>query len=330
MQLGLDSFTLRDWKLDPYALLDEVQGLGLSGVQVGDVAAVVKPWDAGALREWRGEAQRRGLYTQVSIPTCNPHNVQSSPAQHADQVVKRLELAADAGWRELHSSLGGLTNRIGHAVPWPRQIADSLDLIRRVCPILRDRGCRINLENHGDITTFELVRMVEEIGPDVLGICLDTANVLCHAEDPVLAAQRAAPYTHMTHIKEAITWFIDTGYRRQTRPAGQGGLDWQAILRILHQHQPDLTLSIEDHPWLFDFPLFDAHWRAAHPDLNADDLARFVSFTWRCMAQLRDDQIPPVEPYEQADFKLAVKARLAAAIAHLRPMALADSATPSR
>jgi sugar phosphate isomerase/epimerase len=37
------------------------------------------------------------------------------------------------------------------------------------------------------------VRLVEHIGPEVLGITFDTGNVLARCEDPVAAARRVAP-----------------------------------------------------------------------------------------------------------------------------------------
>jgi sugar phosphate isomerase/epimerase len=59
-------------------------------------------------------------------------------------------------------------------------LADSAAFLRKLSPVLRQQGCRIDLETHGDCTTFELVRLIEEVGPDCVGICLDTANVMCH------------------------------------------------------------------------------------------------------------------------------------------------------
>ena len=61
----------------------------------------------------------------------------------------------------------------------------------------------------------ELVRLVEDVGPDIAGICVDTANVLCHSEDPLLAARRAAPYTHLTHTKDAILYLSDPGHPKE-------------------------------------------------------------------------------------------------------------------
>ena len=40
-------------------------------------------------------------------------------------------------------------------------------------PLLKDLGLRANVETHGDETSFELIRMIEEIGPDILGVTLD-------------------------------------------------------------------------------------------------------------------------------------------------------------
>ena len=53
------------------------------------------------------------------------------------------------------------------------------------------------------------------------GVIVLTAACGTAAEHPVDAARRAAPYTHLTHAKDAIIFFCDEGLRRQGRPAGR-------------------------------------------------------------------------------------------------------------
>lgn len=310
MRVGVDTFTLHELRLDPFATLQFLSEHELEGAQFGGLRALSDKLDGGRLREIRAEADRRGLYTHVSVPTCNPHLVQGPLEDHVAELVREIEAAAAVGWHELHSHLGGGAERYEHPVPWTQHLADSADLIRRLAPVLRGRGSRINLETHGDVTTFELVRLVEDVGPDIAGICLDTANVLCQAEDPVMAARRAAPYTHLTHLKDGITYFIDTGYRRQGRAVGRGCLDWEQILPVLWEHAPDLPLSIEDHKWLFDFHIFEPRWLALHPDLTPEELASVVRLTWQCELRIRAGELEPPEAYEAIPFRDQVQERL--------------------
>jgi sugar phosphate isomerase/epimerase len=310
MKVGIDTFTIRELKLNPFQTLDFIEKHGLEGAQFGGVYGLSKTLDPGELRAVRAYADGKGLYTHVSVPTCNPHLVTSSRTDHAASITRQIETAAAFGWHELHSSLGGGPERYEHPVPWTKHLADSADFIRSLGPALRAHGSRIDLETHGDVTTFELVRLIQDVGDDIAGICLDTANVLCQAEDPVLAAQRAAPYTHLTHTKDGITYFIDQGYRRQGRAPGQGALDWESILPALGKYSPDLPLSIEDHNWLFDYQIFDERWLSLHPDLTRDELARVVKLTWNCQRKILSGEWPDPQQYEAIPYLDQMEERL--------------------
>ena len=122
--------------------------------------------------------------------------------------------------------------------------------------------------------------------------------MLCHAEDPVLAAKRAAPYTHLTHTKDAIMFFCDKGYTRQGRAPGQGILDWPQILRALAEYSPGLRLSIEDHKWLFTFAVFEEDWLALHPDLTCAEFGKVISLVWQCETRIRSGDLPDPQEYE--------------------------------
>ncbi|MCC6444497.1 MAG: sugar phosphate isomerase/epimerase [Armatimonadetes bacterium] len=310
MKVGLDTFTIRELNLDPFATLDWIYEQGLEGAQFGDLRSLSDALDPGRLSEVRSHADRLGLYTHISVPTCNPHLVTGSLEEHMAGLARQVETAARFGWHELHSALGGGPERYEHPVPWTQHLADSADLIRRLSPVLHAHGSRIDLETHGDVTTFELVRLIEAVGPDVCGICLDTANVLCHAEDPVLAARRAAPYTHLTHTKDGILFFSERGYTRQGRPPGEGCLDWERILPALGESAPDLPLSIEDHKWLFEFAVFEEDWHDLHPDLTCAELAKVIRLTWECERRIADGTLERPEVYEAIPFADQMLTRL--------------------
>jgi sugar phosphate isomerase/epimerase len=311
MRVGIDTFTIRELKLDPFQTLEFVRERGFEGAQFGGLRSLSDTLDPGKLREIRSQADSMNLYTHVSVPGCNPHLVETARLEaHKEELRRQIEAAAACGWHELHSALGGGPERYEHPARWTRHLHDSADLIRELGPVLRAHGSRIDLETHGDATTFELVRLVEDAGPDIAGICLDTANVLCHAEDPVLAAWRAAPYTHLTHLKDGILFFSARGYTRQGRPPGGGILDWPKILPILAAHSPDLPLSIEDHKWLFEFAIFETHWIGLHPDLTREELARVVQIAWECQRRIHSGEWPGPDAYETRPFLEEMEERL--------------------
>lgn len=334
MRVGVDTFTLRDLKLDPFQQLDLIKAWGLEGAQFGGLRGFSPTLDAGKLKAVRARADELGLYSHVSVSvTCNPHHARLAPAEHAAKLAEEIAAAAQCGWHELHGSLGGGDERYVDAVPWPQQLADSAAFLRTLGPVLRQHHSRIDLETHGDTTTFELVRLVEDVGPDIAGICLDTANVLCHCEDPFLAARRAAPYTHLTHTKDAIAFFTDSGFRRQTLQPGRGALDWEKILPALAAYCPDLPISIEDHKWLFDFHCFDKRWLALHPDLTTEEFALFMRLVWRCQKRILSGELPDPDEYEKIPHVEEVEKRLRGGCEYLKALIkrlnLEDRGTPN-
>jgi sugar phosphate isomerase/epimerase len=310
MRIGLDSFTISCLNLNPFQILDYVNNHELEGVLFGGVRWLSNNLDIDKLKEVKAYADNLNLYTYVSVPTCNPYLINGSIDDHIENLKKEIEISAKCGWHELHSSLGGGNERYEHPVSWTQHLADSTELIKKLGSVLRDNSSRINLETHGDTTTFELVRLIESVGADIAGICLDTANVLCHAEDPVLAVRRSAPYTHLTHAKDAITFFTDKGYRRQTVPAGMGALDWEAILPILAEYSPDLPLSIEDHKWFFDYNVFMPDWLSFHPDLTCEEFARVIKITWECQKRIINGDLPDPDEYEKIPYIDQLEERL--------------------
>lgn len=321
MKVGVDTFTLHPLNLNPFEQLDLIHSLGLEGAQFGGLRSLSPTLDAGELKAVRQKADALGLYSQVSLSaTCNPFLLEGDLDTHRKGVIHEIELAAGCGWHELHSSLGGGDERYLHPEPWGRHLEASATHLRALGPALRQHGSRINLETHGDTTTFELVRLVEETGPDIAGICLDTANLLCHCEEPFAAVRRAAPYTHLTHIKDGVVHFTDRGYRRQTLPPGRGILDWSALLPALAVYSPNLPLSIEDHKWLFTFHCFDKRWLSLHPDLTLEEFALFMKLAWTCQQRFDSGALADPDEYEKIPFASEVRERLASGGAFLKRM----------
>lgn len=311
MRVGLDSFALHPLGLGPMGQLDYCRQHGFAGIQFGGVSGLMEGQGPARLREVRQHADAAGLYTHVSVTSPNPH----ASGRTADDVVTALEqeipLAASCGWHELHSALGAARERYELSVPWSQQLADSGAVLRRVAPVLRQHASRIDLEPHGDTTTFELARLCEALGPDVVGVCLDTANVLLFGEEPVAAVRRVAPFTHLTHTKDAILFFCERGLMRQGRPVGSGCVPWETVLPILAQHTPDLPLSIEDHKWFFSADIFDPQWLAGQADLSRDELAATVRIAWETQARIHAGEVPDPQAYEAVPYADEMHERLA-------------------
>lgn len=300
MRVGLDG-TCRPGILT----LDFAHEQGLDGVFFRSPLSFSPTLDAEEIREGRDHAARLGLYLELGVGRVNPYTFHAGPEVSAlgDGDYRRglerlIRACRDVDCTELWCFTGVLDDRFNPAVPWAVQLDATAAFLASLAPMLRDLGCRLNLETHEEITTFELVRLVETVGPDVLGVCLDTANLLVEAEDPAAAVRRVASYVHQTHVMDAIISFVPGGLERQARPCGEGVLDWDAIIETLAAHDPGLALSIENRNGHYPVPIFDPAWQAVHPDLTTAELIEVVR-----LARVTDEKIRRGEWVEPGEYE---------------------------
>jgi sugar phosphate isomerase/epimerase len=323
MRVGLDG------KHQPgMPTLEYVRERGMDGASFRSPENFTESLDEGALREARAYADAHGLYFELGIGRVNPYVFDKDPelyrwgdGDYRTGFERAVKACLAAGCRELWSVTGTFVDRFQGKAPWPQQLRATEEFLLSLAPFLRDVGCRINLETHEEVTIPELLRLIEAVGPDVLGLCMDTANILARAADPAVAGRRIAPYVHMMQAKDAIVYFVDDGLRRQVRPCGEGVVDWPVLLRALGEYCPDLNMSIEDHKGLMPVPIFDPDWLAGHPDLTATEMAQVVRLAWRTQERIAAGELMPPAEYEAIPFALQKEERLATSVAYLRRVA---------
>ena len=128
--------------------------------------------------------------------------------------AKEAGVAIEVGTRglaieDLHCQLA-LARRFGSPIvrvvvdhgtdePTPREVIDRLTPFRSE---FLAAGVRIALENHDRFGSRTLVRIVEELGTDFAGVCLDTVNSFGALEGPEAVAAVLGPYTLSVHLKD--------------------------------------------------------------------------------------------------------------------------------
>jgi len=309
MRVGIDVFTIRELNLDPYQTIDYTVEHGFEGVQFGGLRSLSKNLDYGELKNVRAYADEKNVYSHISVTAVNPVIFDGGIEPLKKQLETEIAAAAAGGWHELHSCINTAFERYEHPVPWPVHVRECVKLINLLRPTLEKYGSRINIETHGE-ATFDALRVIERTGDHLAGVCLDTANTLVNAEDPVLAAKRVAPYTHLTHTKDGIVTFCDEGIIRQGKPPGAGCVDFEAVLPILGQYNPGLPLSIEDHKWFFTAKIFDEEWISKNPELTPYELGQFVKLAWETQKKLTSGEMPSLEAYEATPYMDEMEERL--------------------
>jgi len=164
--------------------------------------------------------------------------------QAARELVKHLGIAARLGCKVMRIVGGSRRSRPKSWSVHQRQLGR---MLREILDGAQQHGVVLALENHIDLLADEMVDLIAGIDSPWLGVCLDTGNNLRMIEDPVAVAEKLAPFTRATHIKDL------TAYRGDPRdfrfwpsvPLGDGIIDLEAILGFLQKSRYQGLLAIE-------------------------------------------------------------------------------------
>jgi sugar phosphate isomerase/epimerase len=323
MRLGVDGRKIPEAaKRGPVASFDHARDLGMEGLFFRTVLDMSPTLDRGYLAEIKQRADELGMYLETGLGKVNPYATPEAPELRmigdGDIVLgfrRMMEACARIDCRELWVATANykpaFTGRFAYDrfrtdVSWDEQLAATARFLKKLAPIACDLGIHMNLETHEEITSFELVRLVEAVGADTTGIVFDSANVLQRGEHPVWSARRVAPYVRQTHVKDALIAYDGDVLDFQMRPCGSGVVDFRAILPILAEANPDLNLSIENYESFTDRPrtpprmiieIADPAWLAGHPDLGVEEYAAYVEMVQAYGRRIAAGEVPDRNSY---------------------------------
>ena len=111
--------------------------------------------------------------------------------------------------------------------PGAEQVVEAL---REVLPL--PDGLTLGIENHDRFPARTLRSILEDVGSNQIGICLDTANSLGAGEGLATVVAELAPLTVNLHIKDFHIARLPhlMGFTVEGRPAGKGMLDVRWLL----------------------------------------------------------------------------------------------------
>lgn len=329
MRLGIDGLKLPEArKRGPLGSLDLVADLGLEGIFFSSVLDMSPSLDPGELAEIRSYADALGLYLESGLGKINPFCSAEAPelraAGQGDIILgftRMIERCAEIGCLELWVSTGNFkpafpgrlaVDRFRTDVTWEEQLRACERVLHLLTPIARANGVHLNIETHDEITSFEILRLIEAVGADCVGCVFDTANVLQRGEHPVWAARRLAPFVRQTHIKDAYVARAPGGLDFQPRACGEGLVDFAAILPILRDQSPARTLSLEICQSTEDKPraahprqciqIDDLLWQAGHPDLTIEEREAYLDLIDQFERRINEGEIETWESFETRNY----------------------------
>lgn len=327
MRLGVDSYSLRWQGWDAFQLLEYAARLGLDNVHFSERRNFAS-LDPDYLRGLKQRADELGLAIEAGMGSFDRYSSSFNPALGSgeQQLTDLLGAAKVVGSPVVRCFLGAQNDRLG-SVPFQQHFDEAARTLRAVAPLARDLGIKVAVENHGgvDLLARELRALIEEVGPDAVGACLDTGNPVYGGEDPVLSAEVLAPYVVTSHVRDTRAWATENGAMVQWAPLGQGDVELKRILTILAEQAPDAPIDLEiitgGAPKALDYLDEGSDYWRMYPDLPARDFARFLALAQRGRPEPLDQIVAPrwdlaeIEPslaealraQQRRDFEASVK-----------------------
>lgn len=272
MKLGLDTYSYRCatglWDYTPRAnppmgldhLLQKAAELELDGLQLAD-ARHLDSLDYGYVSELRRKAEALGLYLELGTAGTNPDHLQNMV--RAAHVLGSPLVRTFVG-KPRPTAASGMEHILSSAAA---EVSQAL-------PVCERYGVAIAIENHQDLTTGELLRLVELVASPLVGVCFDTGNALALLEDPLESVRAFGRLVKTVHLKDYQVVARPDGFRLVCCALGEGVVDLPGIIDLLHSESPAANLNIETYLGKHPAPVLEEEYLRRLPGATALELGR--------------------------------------------------------
>ncbi|MEZ4661041.1 MAG: sugar phosphate isomerase/epimerase family protein [Caldilineaceae bacterium] len=246
MKLSADLFCLRFNEWTPFQYLDYASEIGLDAVMFPD-PDFFETLDDAYLQEVRAHADSLNIALEVGMysicPTSTSFSAKRGTAE--EQLRDMLRVAQITGSSAVRCLLGSNADR-----RTPTPLAVHMENTAATCRAVRaqalEMGLKIAIENHaGDMLGRELKQLVEQAGPDYVGVCIDAGNPLWVGESPFITLDHLAPYVLMSHIRDTAVWADPRGAAAQWVAMGDGTIDIERWSRRYMAECPNTIFTLE-------------------------------------------------------------------------------------
>ncbi|SDE15844.1 sugar phosphate isomerase/epimerase family protein [Rhodospira trueperi] len=254
-------FHLLDEVWGPGDLLDFAAAHGLAGVQchVFDAGrrslAAMAPADRRALG---ARARDLGLRWHVEVSSTTPEDLGAALAVAADLGAESIRCYPRYAGR-----VSGILERVA---------ADLLWVLDRLGPKGR---FRLVVEQHEDLTSEEMVRIVKTCADPRVGLLFDTGNMVNAGERPMEALRIQAPWVRAVHLKDVLMLPDRGGWAQFGCRTGTGDVPLARMLAdllVLGEETPQVTA------------------------IGLEEEVNYVAPAYRFPGEPPDPVIPPREP----------------------------------
>ncbi len=244
-KLGIDLFSLRAQGWTPFQYLDHCAAQKVQVVHFSEVR-FIGSLEPDNLRAVRQKAEQLNIEVEIGMMSICPTSKMFKPEQGTaeQQLGHMIDSAHLVGSKIVRCVLGSADDR--RPGPIESHITDMVKVLKNCRSKATDAGVKIAIENHaGDMQARELKTLVEEAGPDFVGVCLDSGNPLWTIEDPHLTLDVLHPYVLTSHVRDSAVWLVPQGAAVTWVEMGRGNVDIDSYVRKYVELCPGKALSME-------------------------------------------------------------------------------------
>jgi len=240
--------------------LQKAAECNLDGLFLAD-ARHLDSLDYGYVAALREKAAALGLYLELGASGTNPDYLQN--------MVRTAHVLGSPVVRTVIDRPRPTTaSAIGE---W---LAVSARELRETLPTCERYAVTLAMENGPQITTRELLNLLEMIDSRWVGVCFDSANPLAVMEDPVEVAGALAPLARTVHLKDCGLSARPDGFSLVGCALGEGVVDLASVLELISTHAPRINLNIETFVGKQPLAVLEDQYLAQFPETPARALGR--------------------------------------------------------
>jgi len=228
--IGFKNFTPPN-PMNIFDFLSEAHRLGLDRVQLCENLSY-SHFTAKELREIKTLAKELGLFIELGMRDITKENL-----------YKHLEIADELSALFLRIVLG--ENSLYRKENPDKLTQQAIEVFKDTMPDIKKLDMTVGIENHFDVATEYLVRIVEEIDDKHLGLIFDTTNCLGFITTPEETLKMIGPHLVSVHLKDYFVHKVEAGYLIRGTILGDGWLNLDEILRSVLFYNPNVSIIIE-------------------------------------------------------------------------------------
>jgi hypothetical protein len=245
VKLGIDLFSLRAQEWTPIQYLDYCAAQRVQVVHFSEIR-FLGSLEIENLVSVRRHAAKLRLQIEIGMKSICPTSKMFEPqfGTAEEQLTRMIIAAKTIGSPIVRCVLGSADDR--RPGPIEAHIEDMVRVLHNVRSRATGEGIKIAIENHaGDMQARELKSLVEQAGPDFVGVCLDSGNPLWTLEDPHLTLDVLHPYVLTSHVRDSAVWKVPQGAAVTWVQMGRGNVDIDGYVRNYVELCPGKALSLE-------------------------------------------------------------------------------------